>query len=206
MLIGKKGVSGTLWGLAKIFDVLKDLRDNLIFNHNRLKEHSQRMKSLEYLTADESGHQRLLGTLHNIDVFSRDLTKGSLRNLDNLRYVNVVMRDTLSKLKDEAILLANAVHFDASCFAHHYHTVSCAKDVPRVNFSSAGLLILEYYTEEIVLENRPFYTCLPVKYGLSYKHHHYAVQITGSSILLNDGRLIMNSTDREAFSVLPKFL
>ena len=62
------------------------------------------------------------------------------------------------------------------------------------------MLILEYYTEDIELENREYYTCLPVKYGLSWKHHHYAVQITGSSILLNNGKLILNSTDKEAFS------
>ena len=84
-------------------------------------------------------------------------------------------------------MLANAEHYDASCYAQHHHTVSCAKDVPRVNFTNTGMLTIEYYTEEVVLENREYFTCLPVKYGLSYKHHHYAVQTSGASILLNNG-------------------
>lgn len=183
-----------------VYDVLVKLRDNLIFNHNNLANHAIRMRSLEKETLTDQEHLQLLGTLHNLDVFARDIIKASIRNLENLRYVNSVMRDALKELQEEAVLLANSVHYDASCFSHRYRNIQCAKDVPRVNFTAEGKLIIEYFSESIVLESRKFYTCLPTKYGLSWKHRHYSIQHSGSSILLNSGKLILNDTARESFA------
>lgn len=183
-----------------IYGVLVKLRDNLIFNHNNIENHHVRMKSLETETMTGQQHIQLLGTLHNSDAFSRDLTKASIRNLDNLRHVNTVMRGALTELQDEAVLLANSVHYDASCFSHRYRSIQCAKDVPRVNFTAEGLVVIEYFSEDIVLESRQFYTCLPSSFGLSKKHRHYSVKRSGHSILLNSGTLIVNETHPDSFN------
>ena len=182
-----------------IYDTLVKLRDNLIFNHQILSNHGLRMESLEKETLTDLEHAQLLGTLHNCDVYSRDINKASFRNLDNLRYVNTVIGEALETLQDEAVLLANSVHYDASCFSHKFHGIQCAKDVPRVQLSSEGFLIIEYFSEEIVLQEQSFYTCLPTRYGLSRKNRHYSVQKAGSTILLNNGALITNETDPESF-------
>lgn len=183
-----------------IYDVLIKLRDNLIFNHQHLENHATRVRSLEKETLTEKQHIQVLGTLHNSDVYARDLNKASFRNLDNLRYVNAVLKEALEQLQDEAILLASSVHFDATCFSHRFRGVQCAKDVPRVDFSPEGLLTIEYFTEEIILQKRWFYSCLPTRQGLSKKHRHYSVQIAKDTNLLNSGVLIMNQTDPESFS------
>ena len=183
-----------------IYGVLVKLRDNLIFNHNNIENHHVRMKSLETETMTGQQHIQLLGTLHNCDAFSRDLTKASIRNLDNLRHVNTVMRGALTELQDEAVLLANSVHYDASCFSHRYRSIQCAKDVPRVNFTAEGLVIIEYFSEDIILESRQFYTCLPSRLGLSKKHRHYSVKKSGDNILLNSGVLITNETHPDSFN------
>ena len=190
---------GPSYDYAPIYSTLRDLRDNLVHNHLAIEDHATRMQSLEKLTIDETQHIRLLASLHNLDVYSRDVVKASLQNLENMRYVKSIMQEAVNHLESEAVLLANSIHYDASCFANPSRTVSCAKDVPRVNFTASGTLIIEYYSESIKLESRPYYTCLPTKYGLSYKHHHYAVQVSGGAILLNNGHLIMNATDKESF-------
>ena len=59
------------------------------------------MRSLETLISNGDDHSRLLGALHNIDVYSRDITKASICNLDNLRYVNTVIRATLEDLRNK---------------------------------------------------------------------------------------------------------
>ena len=190
---------GPSFDYTPVYETLRDLRDNLYHNHIKLQHHHQRMRSLETLAQDETTHIRLLGTLHNLDTYSRDLDKHSLSIIDSLKYANNIMQEVLSNLQNEAILLANSIHYDASCFSHRHRHVSCAKDVPRVNFTSDGILTIEYYSESIALENREYYTCLPTKYGLSFKHHHYAIQVSGGTILLNNGKLITNATDPESF-------
>ena len=190
---------GPSYDYTPIYETLHDLRDNLVYNHMEIGHHAARMKSLETIAKTEQEHLRMIATLHNLDVFSRDVDRASLDNLENLRYVNNIMNDAVKNLQSEAVLLANAVHFDASCFAHHHRAISCAKDIPRVNFTAEGKLTIEYYTEQIKLENRQYFTCLPTKFGLSYKHHHYSVQTSGATILLNNGRLIMNETGKDSF-------
>ena len=183
-----------------LIEVLDYMKNNLMVNHIQLKKHAVRVKSLENIIDQGENINRMLGALHNIDVLSRDIEKSSSQNLENLQSVNIKMKYVVEDLRSVTLLLANSVHFDASCYAQPKHMVSCAKDVPRVNFTSAGYLTIEYYTEKIRLEAKQYFTCLPIEKGLSRKHHHYAIQSSGSSILLNNGVLIMNSTDDNSFT------
>ena len=183
-----------------IIEVLDYMKNNMIVNHIQLKKHAIRVKSLESIIDRGENINRLLGALHNIDVLSRDIEKSSSQNLENLQSVNIKMKYVVEDLKSVTLLLANSVHYDASCYVQHKYMVSCAKDVPRVNYTSAGYLTIEYYTEKIRLESKQYFTCLPIEKGLSLKHHHYAIQSSGSSILLNNGVLIVNSTNDESFT------
>ena len=183
-----------------LIEVLDYMKNNMIVNHIQLKKHATRVKSLEDIIDQGENINRMLGALHNIDVLSRDIEKSSSQNLENLQSVNTKMKYVVEDLRSVTVLLANSVHFDASCYAQPRHMVSCAKDVPRVNFTSAGYLTIEYYTERIQLEPKQYFTCLPIEKGLSRKHHHYAIQSSGSSILLNNGVLIVNSTDDKSFT------